>query len=171
MNVYQTKNLSLSAFFIAIGLILPIATHSIGASTMLLPMHLTVILAACILPLHFSILVGSLTPILSTLITGMPPLFPVLPFMFFELITYAIVVNILYFQMKKNIYIALIISMIIGRFISGIIVWILTTIFMAQLPNPIFFIATGVIQGIPGILIQLVFIPSILYGLKKSLLV
>ncbi len=161
----------LSGLFIALGLILPTIFHAIGAGNTFLPMHIPVLIAGFVVGLPFAIAVGILTPILSSLITGMPPLFPVLIFMIFELATYGAVASLLYRKSKLNIYISLVLSMIIGRIVSSIVVWVLVTFFMAKLPNPIVFIAGAILQGLPGIIIQIVLIPGIVLALQKSNLI
>lgn len=113
-------------------------------------------------------LVGALTPILSSVLTGMPPMFPVLPFMVFELLTYGAVVSYMHNKVKANIFLSLIVAMIAGRIVSAIVVWILTSFFMAKLPAPTVFIAGAIVKGIPGIIIQLILIPAIVYILNKQ---
>lgn len=171
MKNYSTRNITLSGILIALGLILPIATHGIGGGSVLLPMHIPVLIAGFILPLPYAIFVGGIIPVLSSVMTGMPPVFPVLIFMFFELIAYAAATHLLYARFKQNVYVSLIGGMIAGRIVSAFVVWILASFFMAKLPSPIVFITGGIAQGIPGLLIQLVLIPVIVYSLKKVRLI
>ncbi|WP_455256566.1 ECF transporter S component [Peptoniphilus asaccharolyticus] len=168
MKNSATKELVLSALFIALGVVLPMVFHAIGAGPVFLPMHIPVLLAGFFLSVPYAALVGILTPILSSVITGMPPMFPVLPFMVFELLTYGVVVSYMYRKMKVNIFVALISAMVAGRIAAGIVVWVLATFFMAKLPAPTVFITGAIAKGIPGIIIQLVFIPAIVYMLKKQ---
>lgn len=167
MRNKSVKEIVISGLFIALGVILPIVFHAFGSGSTFLPMHIPVFIAGFLLSLPFAFAVGAITPILSSLFTGMPPVFPVLPFMVFELATYGIVVNIMYRKFKLNVYVSLVSSMIIGRIISSIVVWGLVTFFMAKLPSPIVFITGGIIQGIPGIVIQIIFIPVIILALQK----
>jgi len=158
----------LSGLFIAIGLVLPIIFHAFGAGSTFLPMHIPVLIAGFALSLPFAVAVGAITPILSSLLTGMPPVFPVLPFMVVELAAYAAVTSLLYKKFKLNVYITLVCSMIAGRIAASIVVWILATFFMAELPNPVIFVTGAITQGIPGIIVQIVFIPGIVFVLYKS---
>lgn len=61
--------------------------------------------------------------------------------------------------------------MIIGRIVSSIVVWVLATFFMAKLPIPIVFITGAITQGLPGIIIRIVFIPVVVFALQKSNLI
>ena len=165
------KEIILSGLFIALGIVLPMIFHMVGVGSVFLPMHIPVLIGGFVLSLPFAIAVGVITPILSSLITGMPPLFPVLPFMVFELATYGAMINLLYKKYNLNVYVSLILSMLAGRVVAGIVVWVLVTFFMVKLPNPIAFIGMAIGQGLPGIMIQIVLIPVIIRFLGKSNLV
>ncbi|OZV11469.1 ECF transporter S component [Tissierella sp. P1] len=168
MKNKMIKSLVLSGVFIATGLVLPMAFHAIGgAGPVFLPMHIPVLIAGFFLELPFAAAVGILTPLLSSLLTGMPPFFPVLPYMILELATYGAIVSLLYRKSKVNVCMSLIISMICGRIMAGAAVWVLATIFMVQLPSPVVFVQGAIIKGIPGIIIQLILIPSIVLGVKR----
>ena len=68
----QVKQLTLSAFFLALGLVLPFAFHSFGpqAGTVFLPMHIPVLLCGFVCGPAYGALVGMLTPLLSSELTG-----------------------------------------------------------------------------------------------------
>lgn len=169
MKKQTTKELVLSGVFIAMGLVLPIAFHAMGGGgPVFLPMHIPVLIAGFFLSWPFAFAVGVLTPLLSSILTGMPPFFPVLPYMMFELVTYGTVVSLLYRKLKMNVYLSLIISMVCGRIMAGTVVWILGTILMVKLPGPVVFLQGAIITGIPGILIQLIFIPATVLAMKRS---
>lgn len=171
MQNKSVKEMVLSGLFIAMGLLLPMIFHAFGMGSTFLPMHIPVLLAGFIVSMPYAIAVGVVTPILSSLLTGMPPMFPVLPYMVFELAAYGAVASLLYRRLKLNVYISLVGSMIVGRIVSGIAVWVLATFFMAKLPGPILFITGSITKSIPGIIIQLVFIPALILVLNKSNLI
>ena len=168
MKNQMTKELVLSGVFIAMGLVLPIAFHAIGGGgPVFLPMHIPVLIAGFFLGWPFALAVGVFTPLISSLLTGMPPFFPVLPYMMLELATYGVIVSLLYRNLKMNVYVSLIISMACGRVMAGITVWALATFFMAKLPSPVVFVQGAILKGIPGIIIQIIFIPAIVLAAKK----
>lgn len=168
MKNQLTKQLVLSGVFIALGIVLPMVFHIFGGGNIFLPMHIPVIIAGFFLSVPYALAVGVLTPILSSLLTGMPPVFPVLPFMIVELATYSLVVSILYRKYNINVYVSLIVSMLCGRIMAGVAVWGLATFFMAKLPSPLVFITGSVAKSIPGIIIQLIFIPTVVMILSKN---
>lgn len=171
MHKKTIREITLAGFFIAIGLVLPMAFHVFGPGTTFLPMHIPVLIAGFSLSLPFALLVGILTPLLSSLLTGMPVIFPVLPFMIFELAAYAAGASLLYRTLKVNVYVSLVITMIIGRIAAMITVWALVNYTTAKLPNPIVFVTGAVTVGLPGIAIQLLLIPPIVILLRKRNLI
>lgn len=172
MKENGTKQLVLSGVFIALGIVLPMAFHLFGGGgPMFLPMHIPVLLAGFFLSMPYAIAVGIITPLLSSLFTGMPPMFPVLPYMMLELATYACMVSFLYQKKGLNVYISLIGSMIAGRIMAGLGVWILAQFFAAKMPGPIVFITGAISKGLPGIIIQIIFIPILIIALQKNNLV
>ena len=169
MAVNRTNQLTLSAMFIAMALLIPRLFHSIpNAGTLLLPMHYPILLGAFFLEPGYALMVGLLSPVLSTLITGMPPAFPVLPFMAVELGTYALAASILYRKIKMDKNIALVGSMVLGRFAASVAVWILVIAFGAKLPSPWIFFAGAFTGSLPGIAIQLASIPAIVSLVQKG---
>lgn len=171
MGNKSVREIVLSGLFIGLGLVLPMVFHVFGAGSTFLPMHIPVLIAGFVVSMPFAIAVGAITPILSSILTGMPPMFPVLPYMMFELAVYGGVTSFLYRRLNLNVYVSLICSMIAGRIMASIVVWVLATFFVTKLPGPIVFITGAIAQGIPGIIIQIIFIPAIIFSLNKSRLI
>lgn len=162
MKSKNVRELVLGAMFIGMGVVLPIAFHSVGgAGPVFLPMHLPVFFAGLMINPYLAGLVGFLTPFLSSMLTGMPPIFPMMPIMMMELATYGFVTSYLVYQQKKKLLPVLCISMVTGRMVAGAMVWLLGSFFAPNLPGPMIFLSGSILTGIPGILIQLIFIPSV----------
>ncbi len=164
----KTKDLTFSAMLIALGVVLPIVTHTIAAGPVLLPMHIPVIIAGFVLKPKNALLVGVLTPILSSVLTKMPPIYPILPMMVVELGTYGLVTSIIVNKYDINIWLTLIISMVAGRVAAMIVVFVLVTIFDAQMGNAFLFAINSIKTGTIGIIIQLIIIPPIIVLVKKD---
>jgi hypothetical protein len=164
----STNEIILSGLFIAIGVLLPVIFHLFGGGSIFLPMHIPVLISGFFLGVPYAVAVGVITPIISSILTGMPPIFPIMPYMVFELAAYGLFTSLLFNKFKFNVYFSLLGSMIIGRIIAGIAVWVLVLLFAAKLPSPIIFIYGAIIKGIPGIIIQLIFIPTIVLIVKKN---
>ena len=158
-----------AALLIAIGVILPQAFHSIqNAGSIFLPMHIPVLVGGFILNPYYALCVGIVTPILSSVFTGMPPI-PSLYVMILELAIYGLFISLLYNKVKIGLYPSLIGGMLAGRSRNIIGNYLIIHILMSR-PFNITTVAAGLfIQGIPGIVIQIILIPLIIHALKRNL--
>lgn len=133
-----------------------------------LPMHIPVLIGSMLLGPASGLLIGMVTPVLSSVLTGMPPTFPMLPIMFFELAVYGLVAGYLYKTLKLNVIVSLVLAMIAGRIAAGIVVFVLAQFFGFQGPGPIPFIQGAIITGLPGIVIQLVLVPIVVNLVRRN---
>ncbi|MEG0133883.1 MAG: ECF transporter S component [Clostridium sp.] len=166
MKKSTTINMVISALFIAIGILLPQMFHSLGMSgTIFLPMHIPVLLCGLICGWRYGALVGIIIPLFSSVLTGMPPIYPVGVSMAFELAAYGAASGIL--SKKTNTMVALLVSMALGRIVSG-----LATLILLSLSGKVFalqaFLTGAFVTALPGIILQIILIPIIMLGLKKS---
>lgn len=162
-----TKKLVTASMLLAIGVIIPSIFHITGLpGQMLLPMHIPVLIGGFLLPPTLALLLGMLTPLLNSFITGMPVLFPIAIILVFELGAYGLITSLLYRVLKIPSLLALIISMIVGRLVAGLTIFVLSAFFTLPL-DPIIFVKGAVITGLPGIIIQIILIPSLVYAILK----
>lgn len=166
----NTKNLVYSALFLAIGLILPSIFHAVamGSGKIFLPMHIPVLLAGLFLGGKYGFIVGAILPFLSSILTSMPPIYPVAVSMCFELLTYGFITGYLYKNKKMNIYVSLVVAMLAGRVVSGVVQAILLGFFGNGYSFALFFTATFV-EPLIGIAIQLIFVPIIVKSCERIL--
>lgn len=157
---------------LALGIILPFSTaHGLGIpGTVLLPMHIPVLLIGLFCGPVYGAACGILIPVLSSILTNMPSFFPMLPIMSGELFTYGLISGLLYTKtplkkMKLGIYPALIAAMICGRIVYGLIFWILTAAFSEIKALSVW---AAITTGLPGIIIQLILIPSLVIAVQQS---
>lgn len=172
---HHIKKLVLSALFLSLGLVLPFFTGQIPQiGNMLLPMHLPVLLCGLICGGAQGALVGFVLPLLRGLLFGMPPVFPAGIAMAFELMTYGLVVGVLYSRSKWKcviaLYRALIPAMLAGRLVWGAVRVILTGV-GGEAFTWAMFLSGAFITAIPGIILQLVFIPIMMVSLGKAKMV
>lgn len=171
----KTKDLTLSSLFIALGLVLPLLTLQLKQlGNAFLPMHVPVLLCGYIVGPAYGLIVGLILPILRHFTFGMPVLYPTAISMAFELATYGFVAGYLYrisrWKCIIALYESLIFAMIIGRVVWGIVQVILLGVggqaFTWQM-----FVGSAFLNAIPGIVFQLIFIPSIMLALHRTGLV
>lgn len=170
-----TKKLTLSAMFLAIGMVLPFLTGQIPeVGNMMLPMHIPVLLCGLICGWQYGAVLGFVLPLLRYLIFGMPVLFPTGTAMAFELMTYGLVIGLVYtlsrWKCIISLYRALIAAMIAGR-----IVWAAAQMILLGVSGGAFtmkiFLAGAFFNAVPGIIIQLILIPTVMIALGRTGLV
>lgn len=168
---YDINNIVLSALFLCIGFVLPMLTSQIKEiGDTLLPMHIPVMLCGLICGGKYGFFVGLMLPFFRGFVFGMPPIYPNAVWMAVELATYGLVIGFLYSRIKsknlKGVYISLLSAMILGRIAWGISKAVLLGLQDKAFTVPMF-IAGGFVDALPGILIQLVLIPSVMVILNK----
>jgi len=163
------KNMTLTAVCIALCVVLPIAFHSIpDAGSVFLPMHIPVLICGMICGWPYGFICGLMGPLVSSALTGMPPI-AILPAMMLECGTYGMVSGIMLELVHTkstygDLYISLVTAMLAGRVMSGIAK---ALIFMPGMSMTAW-ITASFITALPGILIQLVFLPSVVLTLMKA---
>lgn len=162
-----TNRIVLSGMLIAVGLLLPFITaHAFGMQgTILLPMHLPVFLMGFLCGPQYGAIGGIIIPVLSCVLTGMPPAFPILPVMVGELCTYGLISGLLYKKIKLPLFPALLLAMVSGRIVYGLIFAALMTANNGSMK--VLSVIGSMAQGIPGIIVQLVLIPVIVTAVNK----
>ncbi|QUI22367.1 ECF transporter S component [Vallitalea pronyensis] len=163
----HVESIVYSGVLITIGIILPMIFHAVGgAGKVFLPMHIPVILAGFILSPVYAVGVGMLTPLISSLLTTMPLLYPICPIMMVELGTYGLVISLLSKAGVHNIFIKLLASMLVGRLMAGLTVYIMGVTLGLKF-DPIEYVKGAIVVGLPGLLIQWLIIPSMVYMMDR----
>jgi hypothetical protein len=163
---FSAKEITLTALFITLGVILPIVFHQFAlAGRIFLPMHIPIFLAGIFVGPVGGLIVGLLCPILSFLLTGMPPPYAV-PLMSMELPIYGFSIGILIKWIKLPV-LSLFISMILGRLAFGLGLFILGQ-FLSLPYGPEALIKVSIITGLPGIAIQLILIPLLMETMQLA---
>lgn len=167
----SVRKISLCAMCIALCYVLPLAFHSLGLGGILSPMHIPVLLCGIICGPAYGAFCGVAGPVLSSVLSGMPPaaaLIGMIP----ELLTYGLVCGIMMklVHTKKyllDVYASLIPAMLAGRLAGGA-------------ANALFYLGTSgkysfamfvssyFAGSFPGIVIQLVLIPLLVFTLEKT---
>jgi len=169
------KNLSLAAMFVAVGLVLPFFTGQIPQiGSMMLPMHIPVLLCGLICGWKYGLMTGFTLPLLRSILFGMPPPFPTAAAMAFELAAYGFIAGFLYNRSKWKCIIALY-RCLFAAMIGGRLVWGAVMVVFTGLSGSSFtwglFLSGAFLNAIPGIILQLFFIPAMMVALDKTGLV
>ena len=166
MHRNQIRRLTLTAMFIALGYLLPFLTGQIPQfGTMLSPMHIPALLCGFVCGWQYGLVAGAIMPLLRT-----PPRSPDAGAMAFELAAYGCAAGLLYRALPKKIdfvYVALVLSMLIGRAVWGLASAVLMmgteNVFTTQA-----FLAGAFINAWPGIVLHILVIPPVVLGLRRA---
>ncbi|NLO08788.1 MAG: ECF transporter S component [Clostridiales bacterium] len=174
-SVYR---LTVGGLLLAIGIIISRLFHIFGTpeiGKVLLPMHISVFIAGVYLGPYYGAIIGFITPLINSLF-GLPP-FPINLIMAFELAAYGLFAGLFMYMLQGigkrkmgralRISISLLLSMIVGRIVNALVLFVMARFFAMNVPAP-FSVLGSAIAGIPGILIQLLFVPGIVMALYAS---
>ncbi|HHV97457.1 MAG TPA: ECF transporter S component [Clostridiaceae bacterium] len=164
------RKIALGGLFLALAVLFPQVFHLIGgpaAGRIFLPMHIPVMLAGFFAGPTIGVITGIISPLLSFLITSMP-MPPMLYFMVIELGGYGLAAGFLFRKLKLNIYVSLIISMIFGRLLYGAAILTAVHVLKINIP-PSISVFGAVTAGIPGLIIQIIFIPAVVYLVERRM--
>ncbi len=169
----NTKKITLAGLFLALGVLLPQIAHlsfGMAMGNTLLPMHIPVLLAGFFTGPIYGGIIGAVTPIISSLLTGMPPV-PRLYFMIFELFAYGFFSGLFYKKLRLNSVLSLVLAMISGRLVYFVSVFCALDVFGVKIKgfqSPVAAVVSAVTTGIAGIIIQLILIPAIVEVINRA---
>ena len=167
----NVHNLVLAAMFLALALVLPFLTGQIPQiGGMLLPMHLPVFLCGLICGWRYGAVVGFVAPLMRMALFGMPPLVAAVA-MAFELAAYGGIAGFLYNRSRWQCVVALY-RALLAAMVGGRIVWAAVRVVMTGVASVPFtwqiFLTEALVNAIPGIILQLVFIPVLMVALDRT---
>lgn len=168
----SVRCLTFAALFLALAMVLPFLTAQIPQiGAMLSPMHFPALLCGFLCGWPWGLAVGFLSPLLRSLLFGLPKLYPSAVAMAFECATYGAVAGIASRLLPRKLwatYLSLILAMIAGR-----VVWGTAQYVLLHLQGRVFtwelFVAGAFINAIPGIVLQIVAIPVLVTLLERRM--
>ena len=160
----RTKHLTLSGLFISLGILIPILFHAMGLGSVFLPMFLPIAACGFFLPLTYAMAVGVLTPILSMMVTGMPPP-PILYKMILELGFLAAVTGFLYKKSHLGIF-----WLILCGLFAAEVMGLLGSAAIAHIFGlpPELYALVSLVKGIPGMILLLTVLPLAIHKIKSD---
>lgn len=169
MKLSNVKKLVLASVCTALCVVLPMAFHTFpGGGNVFLPMHIPVLLCGLMCTWPYGLVCGLLGPALSCLLTQMPPV-AYLPSMMVECAVYGCVAGaMMQLVHTKKVYLDLYISMTTAMVAGRVVAGIAKALIFAP-GTPMFaWVTTSLVEGVPGIAIQLALLPTIVYALMRA---
>lgn len=164
----ENKDLAFAGLFGAAALVLPFLFHLIPMGKIFLPMYLPLVALAFFAKPQITAITAFVVPILSAILTGMPPFYPPVAFaMAFELTIMTFIISWIWQRWKQSVLVVLIPVLFFGRLLQlglGFIIGL-----FLDLP-PEFLSVVSVLAGLPGIVLICVTIPALVHSTSyKSL--
>lgn len=164
---YSGRDFLLGSLLLALALILPVLFHAVGLGSAFLPMFYPIITAGFLVALPVAAAVGFLAPITSSLLTGMPPLFPPIALiMMVEGLVLTLIPALLHQKYKMKILPTLAVTIFAERLaLLGAVVlsarWL-------SLPEGVLGLAS-LLRSLPGIVFIFLLIPPLVKKLEERI--
>ncbi len=160
---FPVRTLATTGLLLAVGLLLPIVFHSLlGAAggRAFLPMHYAVLLGGLLVGPVAGAFLGIATPLLNTLMTGMPAV-AILPPMVVELTVYGLAAGFAHHRWRLAPLWSLLLAMTAGRIALGLAVALVGPSIGLK-AEPVAYVLAAIVTGLPGIAVQVVAISLLL---------
>lgn len=159
-----SREIALSALFVALGLAVPVLFHAVGLGSTFLPMFLPILAAGLMLRPTVAGFVGTLTPLLSALLTGMPPLAPpIAGVMAAEGLVLGTVSSVCYLRLGWHIHLAATVSVCLQRLVMACLMALLAPWF--GIPSALAAFG-GLLKGVPGVALLIIAVPFLVHRLE-----
>lgn len=164
----HARQLSLAGLLGALALLLPIAFHAVGwGGKILLPMHLPIVIAGFLLEPRLAISLGLVAPLLSAVLTGMPPLAPPMALlMSVELAAKAGLASILYRRLHAPMWLALSLALIADWAVLAAAALLAAKFFAIQ-SSPTKYVVAAIVLSLPGTALQIAAVPSVVLTIER----
>lgn len=175
MNTMSSvKKACICAVCIALCYALPLAFHAFALGAAFSPIHIPVLLCGLVCGPFYGAFCGIAGPIVSSVLSGMPPVTQLIS-MVPELFAYGLVCGILmkvihtrsiYFDLYASMIPAMILGRIVGGFAKALFYLYAAKAYSIALWATAYFVDT-----LPGTILQLVLIPTLVFTLMKANLI
>ena len=161
------NNLLLCAIFSALGIVVPILFHILGLGSTFLPMFFPLAIGAFFLSIGNAAILGIITPLVSALLTGMPPFHPPIAFiMTAELFVLCFCISVLCHKTKFPVIVIVAIAFIAERLVQILLHYVIMPYFGISAEA---FSIYSIIKVVPGIILLLVVTPITVPAARKVL--
>lgn len=150
----------LAGLLLAAALVLPVLFHLLGLGSAFMPMFYPLALAGFLVSPPLALIVGVSAPLLSALLTGMPPFYPPIAFiMMAEGLLFTALPQPLRRIIRLGDWAALLVVLVLDRVLLLTLVQLMAA-FMELPPRLLGW--TAVVRGLPGLALMLAVLPLII---------
>ncbi len=163
---HQSFDYVLAGLFLSAALVLPVFFHLLGLGSAFMPMFYPLALAGFLVAPPLAMITGVTAPLLSALLTGMPPFYPPTAFiMMAEGLLFTGLPGKLREWFRLPVWLTLLIILLLDRLLLLLLVQGVATVM--QLP-PRLLGWSAVLQGMPGLVLMMAVLPWIIPRLQES---
>jgi len=163
---YDPTELAYGGLFGAAALTLPVVFHAVHLGHVFMPMYFPLMTLPFLVGPKISAATALAIPVLSGLVTGMPPFYPpVALFMSAELTIMAALASWWYHRRQTKVIVVLVAVLVLGRVVSGATGYLLGLI--VDLPAR-FTSILSVVRGWPGLILMIVGIPPLVRAIGDN---
>jgi hypothetical protein len=163
--VNDLRSLSRAGLVVALALVMPPAFHAVQLGPVFLPLYLPVLVGAFLLPLRWAVVAAVAAPLLSALLTGMPPFQPPIAlWMVAELGAMAALAGPLRRRLGVPVVASLAVALALGRGVFAALVAV-TALWM-DVPPGLLTLASLVAVW-PGVALALVAVPLAVAAVER----
>jgi hypothetical protein len=165
-RVASPRELAFAGVFGAAAFLLPVVFHMLQLGRVFMPMYLPLVALAFFVRPGMAAITAFLVPILSGLLTGMPPFHPPIALMMAgELALMGLVISLVSRRFPRaNPYLVLVPTLLFGRIVYVAMVYGVTAVM--DLPAQ-FLAGASLLSGWPGVVLMLVVVPPIVFLYRK----
>ena len=167
----RTQNMILAALMLALSWLMPfLALLNPAIASAISPMHIPVFLCGFLCDLPWAALVGFIAPLLRSITSGMPALYPNALAMAFELATYGLVTSLLVRALPDRPAFAY--AALVGAMLAGRAVWGAASVVLYGLGGTPFtfqmFLTGAFVNAVWGIAFHIAVIPPVALALRRA---
>jgi len=164
---WSTRQIVLGAVFCALGVLFPVLFHFVALGSVFLPMFLPLLIVGFVVDAPLAVAVGFLTPLISSVVTGMPPVSPpIAPLMAIEGAVLSGTASLLYRRMHLGLWVTMIVAIAGERCILFIAAYFFAP--LLGIPGEVLSLIS-VVKGLPGVAMLLVAAPIAVRKLEERL--
>lgn len=166
-RLFEARDLALGGLLGALAFVLPIAFHAAGpgAGPTFLPMYYPILALGLLASWEVALLVGIIVPVVSSLLTGMPPP-PTAVLMVCELVALGVVASLAR-SLRVGVWPAAISAIALSRVVGVLLLLTLLPLFGITRGIAEYLIA-AVTVSLPGTIIMLTIVPAAVYAIERT---
>ena len=167
---YTVRDIVFGGLFLALAIVVPYLLHLVGGGklgSIFLPMLLPIAMCGFLTNPRVAVVVGMIAPLVSSLLTGMPPMYPPIAFiMCGEGMILGGLTSVLYRTARLNVWASLATAATSDRLFVALAMFVLSR--WLDIPERLFSWA-AVLHGLPGVALQFAIIPATVKLLEKRI--